>query len=103
MATEHVSSTEAKRRWSELIERAAYGGERFVVESHDKPLVAIVSYEDLGRLEMTKDERIGKTREVLAKLDELRARIAARTSVKFDAVKDLEEIRRERLEQLVPD
>ncbi len=33
----HVSLTEAKQRLGELVKRAAYGGERFVLEFRDKP------------------------------------------------------------------
>lgn len=46
-----VSVVEAKRRISELIGRAAYGGERFLIERRGKPMAAIVSADDLDRLE----------------------------------------------------
>ncbi len=46
---------EAKAKFSELVNRAAYRGERIVVGSRDKPKVAIISIEDLERLEDLED------------------------------------------------
>jgi prevent-host-death family protein len=48
---ESVSVADAKNRFSELINRASYGRERFVIERRGKPVGAIVSAEDLARLE----------------------------------------------------
>jgi len=45
-----ISVTDAKRVFSELLNRAAYGDERIVVTSHGKPKAAIVSIEALERL-----------------------------------------------------
>lgn len=41
-----VSTAEARKNMAELVNRAAYGGERFVVTRHGKELVAIVPVED---------------------------------------------------------
>ena len=46
-----VSVGDAKRRLSELMSRVVYRGERFVIERRGKPMVALVSAEDLARLE----------------------------------------------------
>ncbi len=46
-----VGVGEAKRRLSELMSRVIYSGERFVIERRGKPMVALVSAEDLARLE----------------------------------------------------
>ena len=46
-----VGVGEAKRRLSELMSRVVYRGERFVIERRGKPMVALVSGEDLARLE----------------------------------------------------
>ncbi len=46
-----VSVTEAKKSFSEFLNRAAYGQERIVVTSHRKPKAAVISIEDLRRLE----------------------------------------------------
>lgn len=51
-----VSAAEAKNRFSEIIGRAAYGRERIIVERKGKPLAAVISIEDLKRLEELEDE-----------------------------------------------
>lgn len=50
MAT-RLSVNEAKTRLSEYLNRVNYRGERFVVERHGKPVGALVSLEDLAKLE----------------------------------------------------
>jgi prevent-host-death family protein len=50
-----ASVTEAKRSFSELLNRAAYGRERIVITSHDNPKAAVISFEDLRRLEQLED------------------------------------------------
>lgn len=47
----HVTTAETRKNMSELINRAAYGGERFVVTRHGKELVAIVPLDDLTLLD----------------------------------------------------
>ena len=51
----HASVTEAKRSFSELLNRAAFGRERIVITSHDNPKAAVISIEDLRRLERLED------------------------------------------------
>lgn len=51
-----VSAAEAKNKFSEIIGRAAYGRERIIVERKGKPLAAVISIEDLKRLEELEDE-----------------------------------------------
>ncbi len=46
-----VGVAEAKQRLSELVNRAAYARERFLIRRRGKPVGAIVSAEDLARLE----------------------------------------------------
>lgn len=46
-----MSVAEAKKRLSELMSRVAYKGERFLIERRGKPMAALVSVEDLARLE----------------------------------------------------
>jgi len=50
----NVTTAEARKNLSELLNRAAYGGERFVVTRHGKELVAIVPLEDLTLLDRLK-------------------------------------------------
>ncbi len=47
-----ASVTEAKREFSELLNRVAYGKERVIVTSYDRPKAAIISLDDLERLEL---------------------------------------------------
>lgn len=48
---EHITTAEARKQMAELLNRAAYGKERFVVTRHGKELVAIVPLEDVTLLE----------------------------------------------------
>ncbi|MDP2935438.1 MAG: type II toxin-antitoxin system Phd/YefM family antitoxin [Dehalococcoidia bacterium] len=49
--TTRVGTHEAKTHLSEYLNRVAYSGERVVVERHGKPVAALVSVDDLVRLE----------------------------------------------------
>lgn len=51
-----VSVVDAKNRFSDLLRRAEHGRERVVVQRHGKPVAAIVSTDDLRRLEALEDE-----------------------------------------------
>ena len=42
---------DAKKRLSELMSRAAYRGERFLIQRRGRPMAALVSAEDLEQLE----------------------------------------------------
>lgn len=53
MATMTVA--EAKNRFSDVLRRAEYGGERVIVERHGRPVAAIVSTDDLRRLEAAEE------------------------------------------------
>jgi len=48
---EPVSTADARRNMAELVNRAAYGGERFIVTRHGKELVAIVPVEEASLLD----------------------------------------------------
>jgi prevent-host-death family protein len=45
------SVADAKKNLSELMSRAAYNNERFLIQRRGKPMAALVSIEDLERLE----------------------------------------------------
>ena len=45
------SVADAKENLSELMSRAAYNNERFLIQRRGKPMAALVSVEDLARLE----------------------------------------------------
>jgi prevent-host-death family protein len=53
MATTSIS--ELRRALSEFLNRAAYGQERIIVTSRGRPKAAVVSIEDLRRLEELED------------------------------------------------
>lgn len=46
-----IPVTQARAELADLINRVVYGGERVVVTRHGKPLVALVSADDLRRLD----------------------------------------------------
>jgi prevent-host-death family protein len=48
---EKVSAAKAKAQLSALMAAVAYGGKHFIIERRGKPLAALVSVEDLERLE----------------------------------------------------
>lgn len=74
-----VSVVEAKRHFSDFMTRVAYSGERLVIERHGKPMMALVSMDDLRRLEALERNQDAYTRRMaaLALADASRARIAA--------------------------
>ncbi len=46
-----MNVADAKKHLSELMSRVAYNHERFLILRHGKPMAALVSIEDLARLE----------------------------------------------------
>ncbi|MEY9490084.1 prevent-host-death family protein [Streptomyces calvus] len=50
-----IPVTQARAELADLINRVVYGGERVVVTRHGKPLVALVSADDLRRLEEVRE------------------------------------------------
>jgi prevent-host-death family protein len=58
--SEAFNEREARHRFSELLGRAFHRGERFLVERRGKPIAAIVSAEELARLEEVDAARPGK-------------------------------------------
>ena len=49
--TQSMNVAQAKSKLSELLNRAAYGKERFLIRKRGHPIAAIVSTDDLMRLE----------------------------------------------------
>ena len=54
--TGHVSVSEARQDFAEIVNRAAYGGERVRVVRRGRAVAAIVPIEDLEILERLEDE-----------------------------------------------
>ena len=46
-----ISVAEAKKKFSEMLARAAYNGERFISERRGKPMAALIGLDDLSLLE----------------------------------------------------
>jgi|GEM_PF-3354821 len=59
-----ISSNEAKQRWGSVISSVIQDGDEVVVESHGKPTVAVISYEEFVEFR--------KHREQQRKAEELR-------------------------------
>lgn len=55
-ASGHVSVSDARETFAELVNRAAYGHERVLVSRRGKPIAAIVPIEDVEYLERIEDE-----------------------------------------------
>ncbi|NEY35482.1 type II toxin-antitoxin system prevent-host-death family antitoxin [Streptomyces sp. PRKS01-65] len=58
-----IPVTQARAELADLINRVVYGGERVVVTRHGKPLVALVSADDLERLEELRESERTRARE----------------------------------------
>lgn len=52
--TKHVSAATAKAHFSELISEVGFGGQPVVIERHGRPLAALVSLDDLERINNVK-------------------------------------------------
>ncbi len=52
-----INSSEARQDFAEVINRAAYRGERIVLHRRGKDVAAIISLEDLRLLERLEDEQ----------------------------------------------
>ena len=52
--TKKVSAAQAKAHFSALMAEAAYGGQPIVIERKGKPIAALVSMDDVERLEQDK-------------------------------------------------
>jgi prevent-host-death family protein len=69
-ADQTISTTAARDRFADILNRAAYGKERVVLTRRGRPLVAVVPIEDVELLERLGDERDAQeAREALAELE----------------------------------
>jgi prevent-host-death family protein len=99
MAHEKASVAQAKNTLSSLINKVAYGKVRILLESRGKPKAALVSTDDLARLErLEQGQQADGTRlQLLAQARSLRKKILARRKRPLtDSVKALERVRNER-------
>ena len=51
-----IPMNKARGQFAEILNRAAYGGERIILERRGKPVAAVVSMEDLEDLAALEDE-----------------------------------------------
>ncbi len=66
-STSDISTVEARQRFSEVVNRAAFGKERVVLTRHGKPLAAVVPVEDLQLIRAAEDaEDLAAARAALA-------------------------------------
>jgi prevent-host-death family protein len=52
-----ISTSEARARFSDIVNRAAYGGERTVLHRQKKPVAAVIPFEEYQFLERMIEER----------------------------------------------
>lgn len=52
----NVSIAKVRNNLADALNRAAYGGERVILERRGKPVAALVSMDDLGLLEQLENE-----------------------------------------------
>jgi len=66
-----ISTAEARSDFAEVVNRASFGKERFVLTRRGKKLVAIIPVEDLELLEELEDQMdVQAAKEALAESDE---------------------------------
>ena len=53
---QHLPASEVRKRFSEAVSRAHYGGEPTIIERSGKPVAALVSIEDFEAMEALEDE-----------------------------------------------
>jgi prevent-host-death family protein len=98
MTTMKVNIREAREKFSEIINRVSYKGERVVLMSRNKPKALIVGLEEA---ELLKDEPMRKARRLmqLDQIKKVRERLARRR-IRSDSVSELKRLREDRLGNL---
>ena len=106
METQSVTLTELKQNLSDIVNRAAYGKARIELVSRGKAKAALISLEDLHRLEALEqayDQQqlyVQQQEEALDAAHSLRERMA-KTGIATDSATVLTEIREERTDELL--
>ncbi len=102
MEVREIGMADLKRNLAEEVNRAAHGRERIVLLSRGKPKAALVSLDDLRRLEQAEGAGEGYRRrqeQLLREARQLRQKIAL-AGVEIDSVAVLAETRQERMDDL---
>jgi prevent-host-death family protein len=72
--SQELTAADARKQWSDLLNRVGYGKERVVVTRHGKPVAALVPMEDLGLIERVRGLLRGRdVRGALKETEELGA------------------------------
>ncbi|HED04172.1 MAG TPA: type II toxin-antitoxin system Phd/YefM family antitoxin [Candidatus Fraserbacteria bacterium] len=100
-----IKVAEARTKFSDLMARVAYGGERIIVMRRNKPMMAWISIEDLRRLEAlgqgatpTRDQRQAAL--ILAASSRHRIRVEREGVSLPDSAELLTKLREERAREL---
>lgn len=101
---ETVNVVEAKKNFSDLMARVAYGGQQLVVERHGKPMMVWISLEEYERLQHDRKSKEQVRLERLAALEranQLRAMIRARRNGEplSDSAELIEQMREEQVKR----
>ena len=88
-----VSVAEVKARLSSLVNSVAYGGERIIIQSRGRSKAALVSVEDLRRVEGAHPSRPSKAQRILALVHADRVRKALKGLKLTDSVEELRRLR----------
>lgn len=104
MTTKAISVTELKQNLGEIVNQAAYGGNRFILLSHGKERAALISIEDLRLLETMKQENQREQYQnrqlgVLQEARTLRESLGEQ-GYQADSASLLDEVREERVDDL---
>jgi len=95
-----VSVAEVKARLSSLVNSVAFGGERIIIQSRGRSKAALVSVEDLRRVEGTHPGRPSKAQRALALVHADRVRKTLKGLKLTDSVEELRRMREGRLRGL---
>lgn len=104
MGTQTITLTELKQNLGEIVNRAAYGKERIVLSARGKAKAALISLDDLRRLEALEQAQSQKAyvQRQQALLTEARVlrELMVEAGEHTDSTKALDEIREERSDEL---
>jgi prevent-host-death family protein len=103
MAVKTISVTELKQNLGEVINQAAFGGQRIILLSHGKERAALISMDDLRLLETFQEDKreIYQSHQLnlLGEARQLRETVAE-SGYQVDSTSVLDEVREERLHDL---
>lgn len=78
MVLKTMSSNDVKQRWGSVMRTVKVPNDAVVVESHGRPMVAVIPYDEFADFQEFKELR--RRQQLLARLDQLEARFGNRNS-----------------------